>query len=253
MDSPCAADNDLLVQSEELVKLDWLRHASTTRRFNAPDAPREPDLNRLQQMMGVSSQPLILCQQKHTNHVEIVSEELMRKAAETGRHVFPNTDGVVCPFPGVTLVIITADCAPVFLVDTRREIIGLVHAGWRGTRDRIVENAIRQMQSLGSDAKDITAWLGPMANACCYEVSEELISDFQGAFPDASQKNVEFARGRHLDLVELNSFQLENCGVSPVSILRSNYCTIHQREDFYSYRADGGTHGRIFSMLAHIN
>jgi YfiH family protein len=128
--------------------------------------------------------------------------------------------------------------------------IGLVHAGWRGTRNRIVEAAVSLMQKCASDPTNIVAWVGPMANACCYEVSEELITDFMMAFPDARDEDVNFTTGRHLDLVELNSFQLRRSGVPSESIIRSNFCTIHQRNHFYSYRADNGTHGRIFSMLS---
>ena len=46
-----------------------------------------------------------------------------------------SVDALVTDEPGVTLVTYYADCTPLFFADTKRRVIALAHAGWRGTAD----------------------------------------------------------------------------------------------------------------------
>src|SRR5690606_739152 len=144
----------------------------TTRHFGMPDSSRLEELHRVKNHLGVPASFLAFCEQKHTNNVAVVSQQLIAEYGEVGQHRFVCTDGLICTVPGVTISIMTADCAPVFLVDPAKKIIGLVHAGWKGTLARIATKAVSIMKAQGSDAKDIVAWTGPMAGPCCYEVSE---------------------------------------------------------------------------------
>src|SRR5690606_15662840 len=132
-------------------------------------------------------------------------------------------------------------------VDPVSRIVGLVHAGWRGTFARIASATVDQMLAAGSKSQDIIAWLGPMAGRCCYEVDTELVDRFRNEFPgwSVTAENNE----RHLDLVSINQKQLISSGVKATNIAVSNICTIHQNDHFYSYRADAGTHGRIISAI----
>ena len=86
-----------------------------------------------------------------------------------GSEEVPPGDGMVTATPGVYLAIQTADCVPVLLVDTKRRLIGAVHAGWRGTVKRIVEVEVEKMrQDFASDPEDISALIGPSIDPCCY-------------------------------------------------------------------------------------
>ncbi len=242
--------NGLSISARPLSQIPWLRHGSTTRAFSSPDSPRLSDLLKMRDHLGCPSAFLAFAQQKHTNNVEVVSEDIIADDDGNAYHQFPETDSLVTQHTGVVLAIMTADCAPVFLVDPVKKVIGLTHAGWKGTFARIVENTVQHMRSLGSRPKDILAWVGPMAGSCCYEVSEELIEKFRTEF--SAWPAAVIHQGRYLDLVAINCLQLENSGVLPGNVHLSNLCTIHHADKFYSYRADNGTHGRIISAMVMI-
>jgi len=237
----------LSVSATALLQYPWLRHASTTRKFSSPDSPKSADLYKVRELLGLPSAPLFHGQQQHTANVAIVTKSDL-EAAGSGIFRYDSTDALVCSEPGAVLAIMTADCAPIFLVDPETRIIALAHAGWRGTLARIAENTVTAMAKLGATASNIVAWLGPMAGPCCYEVSEELIENFQKAFPQHPVQNEE--KHRHLDLVGINAEILTQSGLQPENVYRSDVCTIHQRDQFYSYRGDQGTHGRILSAIA---
>lgn len=240
-------DSGLSVAAQPLSQFGWLRHGSTTRAYSKPDSPRLDDLLRIREHLGAQDSFLAFAQQKHTNNVAKVTPDIQRSANGTGYHQFAETDALVTMQQNVTLAIMTADCAPVFLVDPVKRSIGLAHAGWKGTFGRIAETTVNELIASGSRPSDLIAWVGPMAGSCCYEVSDDLIEKFVGEFSQWPSSMIH--SGRKLDLVALNCLQLENAGLLPHNVHRSNLCTIHHSSHFYSYRADNGTHGRIISAM----
>ena len=82
-------------------------------------------------------------------------------------------DGFVTDLRGVALAVLTADCFPVLLVDTKKKAVGAFHAGWRGTVKRIVEKGVGIMRlEFGSRPEDIHAAIGPGIQKCSFEVGE---------------------------------------------------------------------------------
>lgn len=237
----------LSISAEPLAAFPYLRHASTTRDFSTPGLPRIQELLKVRQYLDAPASFLAFADQQHTNNVGLLTAEIVAEHRHRGHYSFPGTDAIVCPLKNVTIAIQTADCAPVFLFDPVKQVIALAHAGWKGTLSRITENTIRTMENAGSSPADIISWVGPMAGGCCYEVSEELANRFLQEFTELAPDVV--ARGRYLDLVEVNCKQLEHAGVTPENVHRSNLCTIHHRERFHSYRADSGSAGRIISAM----
>ncbi|MCU0244868.1 MAG: polyphenol oxidase family protein [Acidobacteria bacterium] len=87
----------------------------------------------------------------------------------------PEGDALMTGVPGLLLVVRTADCLPVLLVDAERGAVAAVHCGWRGTQKRILEKAVLAMgEAYGSKPADMTAALGPCIGAACYEVGAEV-------------------------------------------------------------------------------
>lgn len=235
------------VYSPVLNDLPGIQHASTTREFSAGLAKGTGRLDEMLLTCSLIEMPnacLALGEQKHTANIAIVD-----KATFHGRrhYTFPETDALVTDLPGAVLAIQTADCTPVFLVDPNARVIGLIHAGWRGTHSRITEKTVAKMKSLGANPDDITAWIGPLASVCCYEVSTELIESFLREFPTLSEELLRDER--KLNLSNINIAQLERAGLNADNIFDSGICTIHQSDQFFSYRADNGTTGRIISAL----
>ena len=108
---------------------------------------------------------ILSCQQVHGNHIKV-----FRKNDEFPlNNIFINYDGIITDRNDVFLLVKHADCAPIFIFDPKKEVFGLLHSGWRGTRDKIVVEAINIMQSeFSSKTNNIKIVIGPCAHSCCY-------------------------------------------------------------------------------------
>lgn len=208
-------------------------HAVTTRATDgsgaAPSAthPPEPDEAFLT-ALGVPASKLILLEQEHADAVLAV--EATRPACGAGH---PRADAVILTSPGWYGAIRTADCLSVVIVDPRRQVLGLAHAGWRGAcRGVTAKAAGRLLRLTGADPGDLRAAFGPCIRSCCYEVGEEV----RVAFRERGHETEKIFQGRHLDLIGANRLQLERLGVR--RILDSGLCTSCRNDRFYSYRRE---------------
>ena len=92
---------------------------------------------------------------------------------------FPDTDGLITDQTNVALLIKYADCSPIVLFDPVKKVHALLHAGWRGTVQRISEHALVMMESrFGSERKDVLAYIGPSIDQQNYEVGDEVYEAF---------------------------------------------------------------------------
>src|SRR5947207_15388699 len=97
-------------------------------------------------------------------------------------------DGLITEVPQLLLAVLTADCIPIILVDTKKHAVGAFHAGWRGTVKRIVEKGVGEMRRyFGSKPRDIKAAIGPGVHNCCYTVGEEVRTEFETQFTYADK------------------------------------------------------------------
>ncbi len=152
----------------------------------------------------------------------------------------PETDGLVTNSPGTALVVQVADCLPVYLFDPHRKAVGLVHAGWRGSRLQIVSKAVAHMgQYLGTNPRDLLAFLGPSIGPCCYDVGAEVGSQFPNKY---------VTEGR-LDLWHCNLDQLTDAGIQPERVSMSRLCTVCHARWFFSHRSSGGNTGRMMAIV----
>ncbi len=168
----------------------------------------------------------------------------LRKAPWAGR---PEGDAALALEPGVLLGVETADCVPLFLIDTTSRRVAAAHAGWRGTALGVAGVALQSLIDAGSRVGDIVAALGPAIGACCYEVGEDVVAAFG---PEGRRFFVPRERGRpHLDLRAANVAQLANLGLDPGRIHHLDECTVCRAESYPSYRREGNTAGRIISFV----
>ena len=145
----------------------------------------------------------------------------------------------------------TADCVPILLARKDGGMVAAVHAGWRGTKGRILEKLSIALQAQGQDMKDWVAALGPSIAKCCYEVSEELIEDFVKTFPDI-EPDLITPTHRKLDLAAINGHELHRLGFGAIDfILECTYCSIDEKKGpkFHSFRREGGG-TRQWSVIA---
>jgi YfiH family protein len=164
-------------------------------------------------------------------------------------------DALVAVHAARLLTVRVADCVPLLVADPRTGAVAAVHAGWRGTAERIAPAAVRRMSEMfGSAPEDLVAAIGPSIRPCCYEVGPELADAFRSAGASESQLADWFAAGRigrrtRLDLARANRDQLAAAGVPRAQILDSGLCTSCHPRVFHSYRRDKERAGRIVGCI----
>jgi YfiH family protein len=281
-----------LLQSPDLRRVPWLVHGFTTRPggfttsyggrtlnlgFTKDDLRASVERNRKQALLAVGAVtksepwPLVTLRQIHSDIIHVVRSRepaLLKQTRFVG-------DGLMTDLPRLALGILTADCFPVLLVDTKKKAVGAFHAGWRGTVKRIVEKGVGMMRlEFGSRPEDIHAAVGPGIQQCSFEVGEEVEEAFHTQFNYAAElfhsvQESDAVRERypmlfmnqrapghgdpcikvHLDLREANRRQLLAAGVPEVNIAALADCTVCQPRRFFSHRAERGKTGRQMAIV----
>lgn len=182
---------------------------------------------------------LVIPQQVHGNKVIEVSR---RQTDQT-----LGSDGLVSSDTSLVLGVLVADCVPLLFFDPKKRVMGVAHAGWRGTLANIASNTVEKMKALGSNPEDITVSIGPHIAACCYDVPKERAMKFQQSFGDdviEEEKNQ-----WKIDLGKANVLGLTKVGIKPEHIETSAICTCCNR-DYFSYRRDSKeTFGEILGVV----
>lgn len=160
-------------------------------------------------------------------------------------------DALITNLKNIPLLVFTADCVPVAIIDKQNKSIGVAHAGWKGTYLEIVKKTIEKMQKLyGTDSDDIVCVIGPSIGECCYEVSEDLFNKFKDKFKNQENKLYKIKDNKfYLNLWEINKYSLESIGVKESNIICLDICTNCNRDKFHSYRAHNQTSKRIGMLL----
>jgi YfiH family protein len=197
---------------------------------------------------------LASCWQKHSADVRVVEniDDTRQPEKSLGETIY--CDALITRTPRILLGVKTADCVPVLLADARTRACAAVHAGWRGTLSSIIARTLERMNAeYGTQAADISAAIGPAANACCYEVGSDVIEAFREKFVDADHLFTP-TRDRHalVDLQRANREQLSAAGVSPEQIYTAPLCTMCRTDLFFSYRREKRAHGRVGRLMSVI-
>ncbi len=158
-------------------------------------------------------------------------------------------DGIVTDRSDLLVGVKTADCLPLLFYAPERPAVAAVHAGWRGVYEGIALQAIRELQdTFGCDSGTLQLVIGPGADACCYEVSDELAGDFEKRFGSEAVRKV--GSRMHLDLVRAVEIQVEGQGMKAENVQRIGHCTIcRQSPRYYSWRRDREKTGRLLHFI----
>jgi purine-nucleoside/S-methyl-5'-thioadenosine phosphorylase / adenosine deaminase len=299
---PLKAPTVKVLSATKLAEIPWLVHGFSTRQGGvtkeyggrqlnlaptAEDTLKNVEQNRARLLRKLKARdesgnpwPLVTLNQVHSAVIHRVyglrqSPPLRpRPAAERYPILGAAGDGLITTAPGVLLAVKVADCLPVIVADRKRRAVGIFHAGWRGTVQRIVEKGIGEMRrQLGCDPANLVAAIGPGIGACCYEIGEEVEHEFDSQFaysPELFEDvfdswslktkypmlflnqrapgHGEPAMTRHLDLVKANWCQLLDAGVPGENIQSMNLCTACHTDLFFSYRKERVT-GRMLAVV----
>ncbi len=269
-----------VLQVAALQRVPWLVHGFSTRPGGVSDSRAEKVLNlgavewdtranveenkkRFQAALAASDLALISLHQIHSDVVRSFAGWPAKQC---------KGDASVTSKAGLLLGVRTADCAPVLVVDPKKQVVAAIHAGWRGTLQRIVAKTIGQMQmEFDCQPRDLLAAIGPTIGVCCYEVGTEVASAFAAKFANASEFFDELRTGDEpnplqwlnmmppghqpppknvfLDLKKANRLQLVEAGVREENIHVTDLCTSCQVASLFSYRKERERSGRLMSVI----
>ena len=193
---------------------------------------------------------LVTLYQVHSADAVIVADPWPESGDDDAR---PHADALVTDRPGLTLGILTADCAPVLFADREAGVIAAAHAGWKGAIGGVTDAAIVAMEALGAQRDRIAAAIGPCIARASYEVDEA----FRSRFADHDSANIRFfapARAGHyrFDLEAYVAHRLAAAGLHHIEALGED--TYAQPARFFSFRrathAQEPDYGRQISLIA---
>lgn len=199
-----------------------------------------------------SPHELIIPFQTHGTSILSIDQHYLQADKEQQNKMLQGIDALITRETGYCLCISTADCIPILLYDPKHKVIAAVHAGWRGTADRILECTLKKMYTAyHTEGKDVIACIGPGISLPAFEVGDEVYETFkEKGFPMQyiSEWKPE-SHKYHIDLYAANQMQLQNLGVPPTQIETAGICTFTEHHDFFSARRLGIKSGRILSGI----
>ncbi len=222
-----------LLKIPRLEAVSWLVHGFGTSAWREEDFSRDKELKPFR--------PVLMNQL----HSDIIHRIEKMPGEQLGGDAFM-TDK-----PGFLLVIKTADCLPVLVVDERKRIVAAAHCGWRSTAARILAKLIgRLRRDFGSAPSDLIAAFGPCIGTECYEVGEDVRGRFEAAgFPQGIFRSDPDRPGKHsLNLREANIRLLEEEGVKKENIFTVDLCTSCE-DRLISYRQSGDRDRRMLNFI----
>jgi hypothetical protein len=228
-------------------------------------------------LLAISDDRLLMPHQVHETKVVKIDEALLALPEKQRHEALEGYDALMTDRHGVCIGVSTADCIPVLLYDEARHAVCAIHAGWRGTVNRIATKAVEAMtETYGTRPEQLVAQIGPGIHLESFEVGDEVYEAFDQAGFDMSiiskqypckecgsqlfTLHSSFDKLRinhsslltskwHIDLPECNRQQLIAAGLQPQSIDVSPVCTYQQADDYFSARHLGINSGRIFTGI----
>lgn len=193
----------------------------------------------------------VCLEQTHGNNVHYVNEKHWGSGATHYENSIKNCDGIYTDKPGTLLALMYADCVPTYFFAPNEKMVGIVHAGWKGTVKKIVQSLLSGWKDIGIDLSSIYACIGPSICGQCYIVDDKVIAEVEKMNLNNHERffnNTEPGQYQ-LDLKGLNKALLTEFGINEKRIEVSNYCTSCHESEFFSHRRDHGQTGRMMGFI----
>ena len=203
------------------------------------------NLNYVSKKMFIEKNKFILMSQTHSAKVVEIKKNNYKKKI--------NSDAMITRVKGLMLGVVTADCVPIIIYDTKNEIIGCIHAGWKGAFSGIIKNTINKIKKLNSSNK-IFASVGPCIGTESYEVD----LNFYKKFLNKSRKNKKYFshKNKNKKLFNLRKFVANKLKELKVKVDHVNHDTFREEKNFFSYRRSyklkQNDYGRCVSVISLI-
>jgi len=239
-----------VLSAPALAAIPGVVHGFSTRRaehneftlgpFGSENPAVQMNRARFLSVVDMPGWPILRLTQVHSNVVCAMKDTTAANEPVEG-------DAATTSLSGAVLAVQTADCVPILIADKAGRAVAAIHAGWRGTADRVAQNAVGQLtREYGLSPQDLIAAIGPHNGVCCYEVGEEVVDAIRD--PAAITRKPQWARP-HLNQALANQRQLIEIGIPADQIHVSNLCTQCRSDLFYSYRREGKRAGRLLAVI----
>ena len=226
-----------VLNDRETIELGFSsRHISSSQLYK--ELLRQKPKNQLVTPRQVHSNRSIRITRRHTHPLE--------RRHSASRIYISRCDALASTLEGVALTVRTADCLPIFFIAPQKPaVIGLLHAGWRGSHEGVAVQWVRRYRDrLGVKPKELQVVLGPAIRRCCYEVGPEFRNLFSSKLFRVSRR-----QKIYLDLIKVNRQQLLSEGVLSRNIYDLGICTSCEHKLYFSYRKEGKNSDRIVSWI----
>lgn len=203
---------------------------------------------RLAELTEFGVEHWISGEQVHDNKIKFVDVSDKGKGARSTDTALKGIDGMLTNKKGMFLTALFADCVPLYFFDPEHEIIGIAHAGWKGTVNGIAREMVEAFKQQGSTIENILVAIGPSISQHHYEVDERVFSEVKAEHREKvmiPQANNRFL----LDLKHLNREILLQSGILRHNIDITNFCTYEDEALFFSHRRDRGKTGRMLGFI----
>lgn len=211
-----------------------------------PEAVRE-NICDLKKGAGLHDLKIVTMRQVHGDAITDIDDENLKEAGEA--------DGMAAARPRIFLGVLTADCVPILFAARDRKVVGVVHAGWRGTLSGLAPKMVEHLRRrYGAEPSSLEVALGPAIGSCCYEVGSDVLDPLTRKWGEPVARATALRDGkRFLDLRRVNAALLEAAGVPAAQLFTIGPCTSCSPEDFYSYRRQKGETGRQLSFIGWLD
>ncbi|MEW6237604.1 MAG: polyphenol oxidase family protein [Candidatus Omnitrophota bacterium] len=198
-------------------------------------------------LLGIRHEHLTHVYQEHGSTIWNIGPAQLGAGAMNGEGQAGRGDAMIAQTPEIPLAILTADCLPIFFAHGSGQVVGLTHAGWRGTVEAIARKTVERLaRDYGVAPGELFVWIGPGICGECFEVGEDVWRIFEEAWGSV---NAGFhLQRRAIDLKEINRRQLVMAGVKEENIETALQCTMCDHR-FFSYRRDGPGIGHNLAVI----
>lgn len=212
----------------------------------------EENYKRICNVLNMNHKNVVLSNQVHDTKIKLVTKEDAGKGMIKESDII-GIDGLITKEKDIPLVTFYADCVPLFFYDPVKEVIAAAHSGWRGTKEKIGKKMVETMEEeFGCKKEDVVAVIGPSICQDCYEVSEDVVLEFQEVFMEETSL---FAKAKengkyNLDLWKVNSMILKEAGILEKHMSLPNLCTCCNPKLLFSHRASKGKRGNLAGFIS---
>lgn len=221
--------------------------------FHVDDKNQDVIQNRLilANQLDFPIQQWVGAEQTHQTKIIKVTKADGGKGSRAYEDAFKGTDGFYTMESGLLLTLAFADCVPLYFLAPKKKLIGIAHAGWKGTVFGIGPEMIAAFQNEGVGPNEILVAIGPSICENCYVVDDRVISLLQNKLEAVEEKpyNLIKANQYQLNLREANRQLLITAGVHKNHITMTHYCTSCDSDVFFSHCKDNGKTGRMISFI----